>query len=66
MVIDENHKFVSGKVLPKLVLVSSKVEGDTLYLSAPGQEPLTVNLKEVEQENKITKCRYVEWNENLH
>ena len=55
MIITEKEgRFVTGRVYPRIVLISAKVADDetTLTLSAPQTEDLTVNIPN-EVDNKI-------------
>lgn len=44
MVVRTDGEFVTGRQHPKLVLVSPKIEGDIMTLSAPGMMDLTVDI----------------------
>lgn len=45
MVINKDGKFITGAMQPKLVLVSPKIEGDLMTLSAPGMIDLFVDIE---------------------
>ena len=61
MIITENdHRMVTGRVYPRIVLISAKVAEDqsTLTLSAPQMSDLTVDIP-TEVHNKInTKVKF--------
>lgn len=47
MLIDEQHKFLSQRRLPKMALIKTRIEQDQLILSAPGQEELVLALNPI-------------------
>lgn len=55
MVIDENGNFLTGRQLPKMLLIKPKVTKDYLILTADGQKDLKVPIKPPEN---LLNCRY--------
>ena len=44
MLIDQNHRFLSQRQLPKMALINTTIIDDQLILTAPAMQPLTVPL----------------------
>lgn len=44
MVVDGDGRFLTQRVLPRMALVATEIDGDRLRLSGPGAEPLEVPL----------------------
>jgi uncharacterized protein YcbX len=42
MIVDQNGQFLTQRVLPRMALVTTALEGDALRLSAPGCAPLVI------------------------
>lgn len=47
MLVDTDRQFLSQRRLPKMALIKTRIESDTLILSAPGQSDLSLPLLEV-------------------
>ena len=55
MIVDKANSFLSQRKLPKMALISQKLAGDCLVLTAPGKSDLNVL---IQTPGKKIKCRY--------
>jgi uncharacterized protein YcbX len=63
MVIDENGNFLTGRQLPKMLLIKPRVTKDYLILTADGQKDLKVPVK---PPKNLLNCRYEIKKSNLN
>jgi len=47
MLVDSNAKFITARSFPRLAMVSTAFAGETLRVSAPGREPLSLSLEDI-------------------
>lgn len=59
MLVDQDHRFLSQRRLPKMALIKTAIVDETLVLTAPATEPLTVPLHGHSSETLTT----VIWND---
>lgn len=45
MLIDKDHIFLSQRRLPRMALINTEIAGESLMLTAPGMEPLALELE---------------------
>ena len=55
MVVDGEGKFITQRTLPKLALIQVAIADHQLYLSAPGQSDLAVNLPDSDAKTKTVE-----------
>lgn len=65
--VDRNGSFLSGRSHPRLVLISTTLEGNTIVFRCPDEtiEPLVIDTTELADE-RPKKIRYVWMSNNLN
>jgi hypothetical protein len=61
MIVDEQHRFLTGRQLPQLVTLRAEPRDDGLLLHAPGREPLAVRAPNGED----TRARVTVWDDGV-
>lgn len=52
-----DHNFLTARTYPRMVLIESRVRDGVLTVSAPGNESIKIDLKQVVERNDVRRAK---------